>query len=127
VKTGEHIPGNSQMTGGNGCNHPIACEHLFFRRRFTVAYFDIATGKATYLLNARSGCTNSLIPACGVLSSPCFSVGCVCNHPLETSFCLAHMPVIEGWSGAEPVREPMPLGERDPAKWRALAAPTGKL
>jgi len=123
VRTGEHIPGKSRMPGGNGCNHPVGCEHLFFRRRFTAAYFDIETGKATYMLNARSGCTNSLIPACGVVSSPCFSVGCVCNHPLETSFCLVHMPGIEEWFGSEPAREPMPLGERDPAKWRALMAP----
>ena len=120
VRTGVHIPGDSRIAGGNGCNHAVGSTNLFFRRRFTAAYFDVATGKATYMLSARSGCTNSLIPACGVVSSPCFSVGCVCNHPVETSFCLVHMPGIEAWSSAEPVREPMPLGERDPARWRAL-------
>jgi len=120
IRTGGHVPGKSRIIGGNGCNHAVACEHLFFRRRFTAAYFDVTTGKATYMLSARSGCTNSLIPACGVLSAPCFSVGCVCNHPLETSFCLIHMPVAAGWLGSDAVREPMPLGERDPVKYQAL-------
>ena len=117
VRTGQHVPGKARVRGGNGCNHAVASEHLIFRRTFTAAYFDIKTGRAYYMRSARSGCTNSLIAADGVLSAPCFSVGCVCNHPLETSFCLVHMPVAEGWEGSVPVREPLPLGQRDPAKW----------
>ena len=118
MRTGERVPSNARVLGGNGCNHAVANEHLFFRRRFTAAYFDIRTGAAHYMRSARSGCTNSLIPADGVLSSPCFSVRCVCNHPLETSFCLVHLPVAESWEGTEAVCEPLPLGQRDPAKWR---------
>jgi len=118
VRTGRHVPGKASVRGGNGCNHAVANENLFFRRTFTAAYFDIHTGRAYYIRNARSGCTNSLIPADGVVSAPCFSVGCVCNHPLETSFCLIHLPIAQGWDGSEPLREPLPLGERDPAKWR---------
>jgi len=118
VRTGKHIPTKARVRGGNGCNHAVANEHLFFRRTYTAAYFDIKTGRAYYTRSARSGCTNSLIPADGVLSAPCFSVGCVCNHPVETSFCLVHMPVAEGWEGTEPAREPLPLGERDPKKWK---------
>ena len=118
MRTGERVPSNARVLGGNGCNHAVANEHLFFRRRFTAAYFDIETGAAHYMRSARSGCTNSLIPADGVLSSPCFSVRCVCNHPLETSFCLVHLPVAESWEGTEAICEPLPLGERDPAKWR---------
>ena len=116
VRTGARVPSNARVRGGNGCNHAVGNEHLIFRRNFTAAYFDIKTGQAHHVRSARSGCTNSLIPADGVLSSPCFSVGCVCNHPLETSFCLVHMPCVEGWDDKEPVREPLPLGERDPAK-----------
>ena len=124
VRTGGHVPakGKGGVRGGNGCNHAVACENLFLRRTFTAAAFDRETGRAVYMRNVRSGCTNSLIPACGVLSSPCFSVGCVCNHPLETSFCLVNMPVIAGWGGTDPIREPMPLGERDPAKLQLAAA-----
>jgi len=51
--------------------------YCYFRRPFTAAYFEMHTGRAHYLRNVRSGCTNSLIPADGVLSSPRFSVGCV--------------------------------------------------
>ncbi|MBT3379783.1 MAG: PQQ-binding-like beta-propeller repeat protein [Lentisphaerae bacterium] len=118
VRTGEALNSSARVRGGNGCNHAVAGEHLIFRRTFTAAFFDVHDGKAYYMRNARSGCTNSLIAADGVLSSPCFSVGCVCNHPLETSFCLVHMPGIETWAGTEPLEEPLPLGERDPAKWR---------
>ena len=118
VRTNKNIPTKASVRGGNGCNHAVANAHLFFRRTFTAAYFSIQTGKATYLRNLRSGCTNSLIPADGVLSAPCFSVGCICNHPVETSFSLVHMPITEGWEGSDPVREPLPLGERDPAKWK---------
>ena len=118
VRTGKTLTSNARVRGGNGCNHAVAGEHFIFRRTFTAAFFDVHDGQAYYMRNARSGCTNSLIAADGVLSSPCFSVGCVCNHPIETSFCLVHMPGIRTWSGTEPLQEPLPLGERDPAKWR---------
>ena len=120
VQTGKPVPSKARVQGGHGCNHGVAGEFFFFRRHFTAAYFDMQTGRAYHMRSARSGCTNSLIAADGVLSSPCFSVGCICNHPVETSFCLVHMPEVEGWEGDEPVREPLPLGERDPAKWRKL-------
>ena len=116
VMTGAHIPGKGGVHGGHGCNHAIGNEHLIFRRHFTAAYFDMHKHTATHMLNVRSGCTNSLIPADGVLSAPCFSAGCVCNHPIETSFSLVHMPIIDGWLGDSPAREPLPLGERDPTK-----------
>ncbi|OGV74403.1 MAG: hypothetical protein A3K19_03455 [Lentisphaerae bacterium RIFOXYB12_FULL_65_16] len=118
VRTGKSLPSKARVVGGNGCNHAVAGEHFIFRRTFTAAFFDVHDGRAYYMRNVRSGCTNNLIAADGVLSVPCFSVGCVCNHPLETSFCLVHMPGIEDWAGTTPVREPLPLGERDPAKLR---------
>ena len=123
IRTGKPLPRHGGVRGGNGCNHAVACGDLFLRRTHTAACFNVVTGETLYMRNVRSGCTNSLIPAGGVVSSPCFSVGCVCNHPLETSFSLVHMPSVAGWGGSEGVREPLPLGERDPAKLRVQTAP----
>ena len=126
IHTGKPLPGSRGVRGGNGCNHAVACGDLFLRRTHTAACFNVVTGETLYMRNVRSGCTNSLLPAGGVVSAPCFSVGCVCNHPLETSFCLVHMPFVAGWGGADPVREPLPLGERDPAKAQTQAQPASR-
>ena len=42
----------------------------------------------------RSGCSNSLIAADGLLNVPNFAVGCVCNYPLQTSFALVPSAIL---------------------------------
>ena len=42
--------------------------------------------------NVSSGCSNSTVPADGLLNVPNFAVGCVCNYPIQTSFAMVHMP-----------------------------------
>jgi hypothetical protein len=51
---------------------------------------DIATQQRHALYAVRSGCSNSLIAADGILSVPNFAVGCICNYPVQTSFAMAH-------------------------------------
>ena len=47
----------------------------------------------------RSGCTNSVIPACGLLNVPYFYEGCTCSYPLPTGLALVSMPeTFEQWS-----------------------------
>ena len=78
--TGKVLNGDRLFTRG-GCNYAVGNENLLFLRDNCAAYVDIKTGEQTNLRNLRSGCSASLVAAGGVLNSPCFSVGCVCNYP----------------------------------------------
>ena len=90
VRTGKNLPSKARVRGGNGCNHAVASEHFILRRNFTAACFDLDTGKAYYMRNARSGCTNSLIAANGLLSNPNYARGCSCNYSIFTSVAWIH-------------------------------------
>ncbi|HUG69234.1 MAG TPA: malectin domain-containing carbohydrate-binding protein, partial [Pirellulaceae bacterium] len=51
----------------------------------------------------RSGCTNSIIPACGVLNVPYFYEGCTCSYPLPSGLALVNMPAEhEQWASWGP-------------------------
>jgi len=112
VATGEIISGKSLFVRG-GCNYAVANQHLLFVRDRCASYVELDTQEKHYLRNLRSGCSNSLVAADGLLNAPCFSVKCVCNYPIQTSFAMMHMPGVEGWAGKEP---------QDLSRWRA----TGK-
>jgi hypothetical protein len=71
-----------------GCNYAVAGPYLMLFRDQSASYIDLASGKKQDLYAVRSGCSNSLIAADGLLNVPNFSVGCVCNYPLQTSFAL---------------------------------------
>ena len=87
-----------------GCNYAVAGRHLLFVRDRSACYVDLASGKASHLRNVRSGCSNSLIAADGLLTVPNFAVGCVCNYPIQTSFAMVHMPEVAPWAGRAPAR-----------------------
>lgn len=82
-----------------GCNYAVGNKNLLFLRANCAAYVDIKSGKQYNLRNLRSGCSNSLVAADGLLNIPCFSVGCVCNYPIQTSFSMFHMPAAKKWPG----------------------------
>ena len=109
VATGEIISGKSLFVRG-GCNYAVANQHLLFVRDRCASYVELDTEEKHYLRNVRSGCSNSLVAADGVLNAPCFSVKCVCNYPIQTSFAMMHMPSVQGWAGKEP---------QDLSRWRA--------
>lgn len=111
VRTGKCISERSLFRRG-GCNYGVANEHLVFVREFCATYVDVKSAQRHRLRNVRSGCSNSLIAADGVLSVPCFSVGCVCNYPIQTSFALVHAPEVAPWAGETAVR--LDPGERLP-------------
>ena len=83
--------------GQGGCNYTVGSEHLLLFRDQSASYVDLATGAKHSLFAVRSGCSNSLIAADGVLNVPCFAVGCICNYPIQTSFAMFHLSEAAAW------------------------------
>lgn len=90
LRTGEH-QGTAFSIRRGGCNYFVAGPHLLFIRERSVSYFDFETKQRRSLFAIRSGCSNSLVAADGLLSVPNFAVGCVCNYPIQTSFAMVHV------------------------------------
>ena len=82
-----------------GCNYAVGSKYLMLIRNRSVAYFDVADHKEYSLRDIRSGCSNSLIAADGLLNVPCFAYGCVCNYPMQTSFSMRYLPEMANWAG----------------------------
>ncbi|MCA9014759.1 MAG: PQQ-binding-like beta-propeller repeat protein [Planctomycetaceae bacterium] len=87
----------------SGCNYTVGNQNLLFLRNNCAAYVDLDQKKEFSLRNLRSGCSNSLVAADGLLSVPCFSTGCICNYPLQTSFAMVHMPEVSQWTTEDPI------------------------
>ncbi len=85
---------------GRVCSWMIAGEGVITYRSTTAAYSDPSgVGGIVNLGGFRSGCTENLIPAGGVLSAPVeFSYGCSCSFQIQTSLALIHDPDVETWS-----------------------------
>ncbi len=94
--TGKVLNGSRLFTH-SGCNYAVGNKNLVFLRDNCAAYIDVKTREQTNLRNLRSGCSASLVAAGGVLNSPCFSVGCICNYPIQTSFAMVHLPEVDAW------------------------------
>ncbi len=66
---------------------------LITMRSATAAYYDKTVESGTVNISGtRSGCTNSVIPANGLLNVPFFYEGCTCSYPLPSGLALVHMP-----------------------------------
>ncbi len=89
-----------------GCNYTVGNQNLLFLRAKCATYIDLEKQEEHSLRNLRSGCSNSLVAAGGLLNVPCFSSGCVCNYPLQTSFSMYHLPESGAWSGETPISLP---------------------
>lgn len=107
VKTGELVSGAALFRRG-GCNYAVGGKNLLFLRSNCATYVDVESRKEYAIRNLRSGCSNSLVAADGLLNAPCFSVGCVCNYPIQTSFAMFHLPQAESWHGAAPITQDVP-------------------
>lgn len=76
-----------------GCDGGLDYGHLYTFRSGTPAFYDKRIESGTiHVGGPRSGCTNSIIPAGGVLSVPYFYEGCTCSYPLPTAVALVSMP-----------------------------------
>jgi hypothetical protein len=94
-----------------GCDGGLDYGYLYTVRSGTAAFYDKRLESGTINISGpRSGCTNSIVPACGLLNLPYYYKGCTCSYPLPTSVALVSMPAeFEQWSswgqaGPEPVR-----------------------
>jgi outer membrane protein assembly factor BamB len=81
-----------------GCNVPIGGGHLLTFRSATAAYYDLTAESGTVTLGGfRAGCSNTLIPAGGILNAPNYAYGCICNFQNNTSLALVHSPDADAW------------------------------
>ncbi len=87
-----------------GCDGGNDYGHLITMRSATPAFYDKRIESGTINISGpRSGCTNSIIPANGVLNMPYFYDGCVCSYPLPTGASLVSMPqTFEQWTAWGP-------------------------
>jgi len=84
-----------------GCDRtPVDYGGLLTMRSGTAAFYDTRLESGTVNISGlRSGCRNSIVPACGVLSLPSWTGNCTCNYPVYTSLALVSMPErFEQWS-----------------------------
>jgi outer membrane protein assembly factor BamB len=93
------LPIEWSWTRGYGCNTPAASEHLLTFRSGAAGYFDLSNDGGTGNIGGvRSGCTNSLIVAGGLLNLPDYTRNCTCSYQNQTSLALIHMPEAEMWT-----------------------------
>ena len=88
-----------------GCDGGIDYGNLYTMRSATASYYDKRIESGTINLSGpRSGCTNSIIPANGVLSVPYYYEGCTCSYPLPMAMALVSMPQThEQWTSWGPM------------------------
>ena len=96
--TGEKEPRAFPKT--YGCDGGVDYGSFYTLRSGTAAFYDKTIESGTVFLSGpRSGCTNSIIPAGGLLNVPYFFEGCTCSYPLPTAMSLMSMPEShEQWS-----------------------------
>jgi len=103
TRTGK-LTGGVSLSPRGGCNYVVGAQHLILHRDRSVCCIDAVTHARHYLRNVRSGCSNSLIAADGLLNVPNYAFGCVCNYPIQTAFAMVHMPEVAKWAGTRPLR-----------------------
>lgn len=82
-----------------GCNTPMASEYLLTFRSGAAGFFDLARDGGTGNLGGfRSGCTNNLVVAGGVLVAPDYTRTCTCSYQNQVSLALVPMPENEMWT-----------------------------
>lgn len=82
-----------------GCNIAMASRHLLTFRSGAAGYYDLCSEGGTGNFGGfRSGCTNNLVVAGGVLCAPDYTRTCTCSYQNQTSVGLVPMPDVEMWT-----------------------------
>lgn len=75
-----------------GCDGGFDYGGIFTFRSGTAAFYDKKVESGTiHISGPRSGCTNSIVPAGGILNVPYFFEGCTCSYPLPMGLALHSM------------------------------------
>lgn len=102
--TGEQEP--RTFPKSYGCDGGFDYGGIFTFRSGTAAFYDKKVESGTvHISGPRSGCTNSIVPAGGILNVPYFYEGCTCSYPLPMALALFSLPeTFEQWAtwGAVP-------------------------
>jgi outer membrane protein assembly factor BamB len=76
-----------------GCDGGIDYGQIISMRSGTAAFYDKRLESGTiHISGPRSGCTNSIIPANGLLNLPYFYEGCTCSYPLPVALSMVKLP-----------------------------------
>ena len=83
-----------------GCDGGFDYGSIYTMRSGTAAFYDKRVESGTiHISGPRSGCTNSIVPANGVLNVPYFYEGCTCSYPLPMAVSLISLPeTFEQWT-----------------------------
>jgi hypothetical protein len=82
-----------------GCNTPMASQNLLTFRSGAAGYYDLCHEGGTGNIGGfRSGCTNNLVVAGGVLCAPDYTRTCTCSYQQQTSLALVPMADAEMWT-----------------------------
>jgi hypothetical protein len=87
-----------------GCDGGVDYGLFYTMRSGTAAFYDKQIESGTvHISGPRSGCTNSVIPANGLLNVPYFYQGCTCSYPLPVGLAMVSMPEsYEQWTAWGP-------------------------
>jgi hypothetical protein len=89
--TGESEP--RAIPKSYGCDGGVDYGNLYTLRSGTAAFYDKQIESGTvHISGPRSGCTNSVIPAGGILNVPYFFQGCTWSYPLPVGLALVSVP-----------------------------------
>ena len=89
--TGETEP--RRFPKSYGCDGGFDYGNIYTMRSGTASFYDKRIDSGTINISGpRSGCTNSIIPANGVLNLPYFYKGCTCSYPLPTGLSMYSLP-----------------------------------
>lgn len=94
----------------HGCNIPSASENLLTFRSGAAGYFDLAGDGGTGNFGGfRSGCSNNLIVAGGLINAPDYTRTCICGYQNQASLALVPMPDAEMWTffGSAEIKGPI--------------------
>ncbi len=83
-----------------GCDGGFDYGSIYTMRSGTAAFYDKRLESGTiHISGPRSGCTNSIVPANGILNVPYFYEGCTCSYPLPMALALVSLPpTFEQWT-----------------------------
>ncbi len=93
------VPDRWRYFGTKGCGTHNVSRYLVTFRSGAAAYYDLHRESGVGNLSGfRSGCTNNLIAADGILNAPEYTRSCTCAYQHQTSLGLVHMPETEMWT-----------------------------